>query len=49
MKKENNSLYQLCENIVQTGKLDEDSIRQLAEHINNDPNVSISQFNQVIG
>ena len=38
MKKENNSLYQLCENIVQTGKLDEDSIRQLAEHINNDPN-----------
>jgi hypothetical protein len=38
IKKENNSLYQLCENIVQTGELDEDSIRQLAEHINNDPN-----------
>ena len=40
MSAEKNDLYQLCENIVLNDELNEDSIRQLAEYINNTPHAS---------
>ena len=40
MNSEKNDLYELCENIVLNDNLNEDSIREIAEYINNTPNAS---------
>ena len=38
MNSEKNELFELCENIILNDNLNEESIREIAEHINNTPN-----------
>ena len=40
MNSEKNELFKLCENIILNDNLNEESIREIAEYINNTPNVS---------